>query len=83
MNYPIIGFVAAIFTTTAFIPQALKIIRTKKTKDISKRMYLILVIGIFLWLVYGLLMRDWPIVLANSITFILTFTIFMLKLKYG
>lgn len=69
MNWiSIIGFAAAACTTIAFIPQAIKTIKTKNTKDLSLPMYLILVIGILLWLVYGIVNADMPIIIANGIT---------------
>jgi MtN3 and saliva related transmembrane protein len=78
----IVGSLAAIMTTTAFVPQALKIIRTKSTRDISLGMYLILTTGILFWLVYGILLKEAPIIFANTIGFTLTFTILLLKIKY-
>ncbi len=83
MNYiTIIGFVAAIFTTSAFLPQAIKIIRTKKTSDISLLMYSVMAIGSFLWFLYGVFLKAPPIIVANSIGLILVCTILVLKIKY-
>lgn len=82
MNYiDIIGTLAAICTTGSFIPQAYKIITTKDTKSISLLMYIIFVIGVFLWLLYGIFLMIYPIIIANSITLILTSTILYYKLK--
>lgn len=78
----LIGSIAAIMTTTAFVPQAVKIIKTKSTKDISLGMYLILTTGILFWLIYGILLKEPPIIFANTIGFTLTFTILILKIKY-
>ncbi len=78
-----IGGLAAVLTTSAFVPQAIKIIRTRKTKDISLLMYIVLTTGILCWLIYGILIEQAPIVFANSIGFTLTFTILVLKIKYG
>ena len=78
-----IGMIAAILTTSAFLPQAIKTIRTKHTKDISLWTYLILVLGLALWFVYGLLITDWPVILANSITLVFVGIIFGMKLKHG
>ncbi len=78
----ILGMVAAAFTTASFLPQAIRIIRTKHTKDISLSMYVIFTTGIFLWLIYGISIRNIPIISANVITFILSFTILILKLRY-
>ena len=81
-QYTIIGLVAAFCTTVSFLPQAIRVIRTKQTRDISLGMYLMFSIGIFLWLLYGIFTRDIPIIVANSITFIFSFTILVLKIKY-
>ncbi|MGB9771087.1 MAG: SemiSWEET transporter [Candidatus Kapaibacteriota bacterium] len=78
----IVGSIAAVMTTTAFVPQAVKIIRTKSTKDISLGMYVILTTGILFWLIYGILLGEAPIIFANTIGFILTFIILILKIKY-
>ncbi len=81
-NYLIIGMLAAIFTTASFLPQAIRIIRTKHTKDISLSMYVIFTTGILLWLVYGIAIEDLPIIAANIVTFIFSFTILVLKIRY-
>jgi len=83
MNWvTILGLIAATFTTVAFIPQAVKIIRTKHTKDISIVMYSMLIVGIILWLLYGIMIKELPIILTNSVTLIFTSIILVLKLKY-
>jgi len=79
----LLGFVAAICTTISFLPQVIKIIKTKETKDISLLMYIILNIGIFLWLIYGFLISEPPIIVANGIVFILGLLILILKIKHG
>ena len=71
----IIGFIAAVCTTFAFLPQVIKVWKTKQTKDLSLRMYTIMFIGICLWFVYGLRINSLSIVLANIVTCILVFTI--------
>lgn len=78
----IMGFVAAILTTAAFIPQALKTITTKNTKDLSLPMYLILTTGILFWLIYGILIIDYPIILANVVTLIFALIILVNKIRY-
>ena len=79
----ILGLSAAACTTISFLPQALKTIKTKHTKDLSLVMYSVLVTGIFLWLAYGIMINDLPIIIANSITFIFTSVILAMKIKYG
>jgi MtN3 and saliva related transmembrane protein len=78
----IIGFVAALCTTISFLPQAIKVIKTKQTKDLSLVMYLTFTIGVFLWLVYGLISDDLPIIIANAITLVFAITILIMKIKY-
>ena len=84
MNYiTIIGLVAAACTTTAFFPQILQVYRTKQTRDLSLPTFILLTTGIFLWLVYGILLESLPIILANFITLIGCFYIVIMKIKYG
>ena len=78
-----IGLLGGMLTTIAFLPQVIKSWQTKKTKDISFWMYLILVTGIALWLIYGISIKNLPIIFANTITFILAFSVLMLKIKHN
>ncbi|WP_437591469.1 SemiSWEET transporter [Sorangium sp. So ce1000] len=78
-----LGFVAATLTTISFLPQVLRTLRTRDTRSISVGMYAAFVTGVGLWLVYGLLMKDVPVIVANAITFVLSGTVFLLKLRYG
>ena len=64
-----IGTVAACLTTASFIPQAWQTFRTRDVSGISLGMYSLFTVGIGLWLVYGLLLGAWPIIIANAITF--------------
>ena len=77
-----LGFLAAILTTTAFLPQVFKTLKTKKTKDLSLIMYILLTVGTFLWGIYGFLNHDIPLVLANVITFLSSLSILILKVKH-
>lgn len=79
----IIGLSAAVISTTAFFPQVVKAHNTKHTKDISLAMYILLVVGFSLWLAYGILLVDWPIILANIVTLVANIYLIYLKLKYG
>jgi len=79
----IIGLVAAAFTTFSFIPQAIKLIKEKETKNLSLLMCISLETGIFLWFVYGLLIGNLPIVAANGVTLIFTTIVLVLKFKFG
>jgi MtN3 and saliva related transmembrane protein len=75
-----IGYVAATLTTSSFVPQALLILRTRNVIGISVGMYWTFTLGVALWLVYGWQMRAWPLIIANSITFVLAATILITKL---
>jgi MtN3 and saliva related transmembrane protein len=81
-TFTIIGLAAATCTTISFLPQAIQVIKTKHTKDLSLAMYLIFTVGVFLWLVYGLLVSDLPVIIANAVTLVFAATILIMKLKY-
>ena len=83
MNPDMLGYVAAVLTTVAFVPQAVKTVRSRDTSGISLGMYVIFTTGVALWLVYGLALSALPIILANSLTLPLAATILALKLRYG
>jgi MtN3 and saliva related transmembrane protein len=78
----VLGLVAGAFTTFAFLPQAIKTIKTKQTSDISLIMYIIINVGVMLWLTYGILRNDLPVILANGIVLVFTLTILGLKIRY-
>ncbi|MBI5323692.1 MAG: SemiSWEET transporter [Ignavibacteriae bacterium] len=79
----IIGLFAAFCTTFAFLPQLIKVWKNKHAKDISLRMYIMFISGIILWFVYGVLISSLPVIIANSVTFILASIILVFKIKYG
>ena len=76
----LVGAAAAIASTTSFLPQAVKIVRTRDTKSISAAMYAITVTGFALWTAYGLMLGSWPLIAANTICLALSAFIFMMKL---
>ncbi|MGA8264156.1 MAG: SemiSWEET transporter [Ignavibacteriaceae bacterium] len=78
----IIGFVAAFCTTLAFVPQAIKVYKTKKTDDISFGMFLLMCVGVALWDVYGFIIGSIPVIMANSMTLLLAVYIFIMKIKH-
>jgi MtN3 and saliva related transmembrane protein len=78
-----IGLFAAVCTTTSFVPQVVKAWRSRSTRDVSTGMFALLLTGNSLWLVYGVLIGDLPIVVANLVTLGLVVTILALKLRYG
>jgi len=77
-----VGLIAGICTTIAFLPQIIKILKTRHVKDISLWMYVIMTSGIFLWMVYGILLGRVPIILANGISFVLCLTVVITKIRY-
>lgn len=76
----LIGNIAALLTTISFLPQVIKTIKTKDTKSISLPMYLLFITGVFLWIIYGLRSNQMPIIIGNTITFILAGVILGYKL---
>jgi len=78
----ILGFIAAILTTCSFIPQLLKIIKTKSVKDISFEMFAMFLAGVTCWFFYGLLIKSPPVIIANFISIIMNITILIYKIKY-
>ncbi len=77
----IIGLVAAFLTTGAYVPQAVKTWRTRRTGDLSLSMFTMVFLGTVSWLVYGILKDDLPIILANTITLGTSFVILYFKLR--
>ena len=77
----IIGAIGATLTTISFIPQATKVYRSKDTVAISMKMYLLFVIGVAFWLVYGILLGKFPVIIANLITLFLAGYILLQKIK--
>lgn len=77
-----IGMIAACLTTLAFLPQVFKTIKTKDTSGISLGMYSMQVLGIFLWLCHGFKIGDTALIMANSISFVLSGIILIHKIRY-
>lgn len=77
----IFGYIAAFCTTISFIPQIIKIIKEKNTRDISIGMYIIFTFGIFMWLIYGIMLNELPIIIANFFTLVFSCIILFLNLK--
>ena len=78
-----IGTLAAILTTAAFVPQVVRVIRTRDTHAISLIMYVLFSLGVALWCVYGLLLGLWPVLVANLITLLLALVVLAMKLRGG
>ncbi|WP_227421884.1 SemiSWEET transporter [Pacificispira spongiicola] len=79
----LIGMLAGILTTAAFIPQVLKCWRSRSTADISLIMFSTMTTGVFLWLVYGLFLNSPSLIVANSVTLILSGAILFMKVRFG
>ncbi len=78
----LIGMLAAVCTTIAFLPQVYKIYRTKHTRDLSLPMYILFSAGVLFWLIYGIMIKSLPVILANGITFISCIYILAMIIKY-
>ena len=77
------GYFAAILTTLAFIPQLIKTLKTKKADDVSLTTLIMFLTGVAAWIIYGIQISSKPILIANTITFLLNFLILLFKLIYS
>lgn len=80
--FEFVGYIAAFCTSMSFLPQAIKVIKTQDTESLSLLMYSVFTFGVFMWLLYGLILMDWPMILANILTFTLAATILVIKIKH-
>jgi len=78
----LLGLIAGTITTFSFVPQVLRTWKLKETKDLSLSMFLCLAVGILLWIAYGVIKMDFPVMLANGVSFILVIVVIFFKLKY-
>ncbi len=76
----ILGFIATLCTTAAFLPHTIKLIRTRHTRGLSAITYSMIVVGSSLWIYYAFLRADWPVFIANSVQGFLSFIILILKI---
>ncbi|MCK4810037.1 MAG: SemiSWEET transporter [Candidatus Omnitrophica bacterium] len=83
MKSLIIGILAGILCTFSFIPQVIRIFKTKQTKDLSLITFSILSLGVFLWLIYGIMIKQFPIIATNGLVLILSLLILVMKIRYG
>lgn len=79
----ILGYTAATLTTAAFIPQAWRTFRTRDVSGISLRMYGIFTVGVAVWLAYGIVLGETPMMVANSLSLVLACAVLAMKLRYG
>jgi len=78
----LIGSVAAVCTTISFLPQLIRVYRLKSAREISLTMFLVYSLGIFLWLLYGVFIRSFPVIMSNAFTLALSLAILVLKIRY-
>ena len=77
----VVGYIAAAFTTIAYLPQAVKVYKTRRTNDISLGMFTLMSVGVFLWFIYGIMIGSLPVMAANFVTFLLSIYIFIMKVR--
>jgi MtN3 and saliva related transmembrane protein len=83
LNYTqVIGIVAGIFTSSSLLPQLIKIIKEKKVEDLSMGMFIALMVGVALWIVYGIMKDDYPIIVTNVFSLILNIAVLVLRYRY-
>jgi MtN3 and saliva related transmembrane protein len=79
----IIGYIAGFLILVSIIPQIIKSWKTKSTKDLSLLRYLIYIAGVIMWLVYGIVLKNGPMIIVNSINLVLASSVLYLIIKYG
>lgn len=77
------GIAAGVMTAVSMLPQLIKIIKEKKADDVSVLMLMVLIIGLGLWVVYGFLREDWPLIITNSFSFLLNLVVLMLRIRFS
>lgn len=83
MSWPnVIGFLAGICTSAAVLPQIIKVWKTRKVDDVSPAMFAVLLLGVALWVVYGILRNDWPIIATNGLSLSLNAIMLFLMIRY-
>jgi len=78
----LIGYAAATMTTASFLPQLIRVVRLRSAREISLVMFLVFSCGTFAWMLYGILSHSPPVWIANAITFLLSMSILILKLRF-
>jgi MtN3 and saliva related transmembrane protein len=82
LMHDLVGYAAATLTTIAFIPQTLHSWRTRDLSGVSLGMYSLFTMGVACWLLYGVILESWPIIIANTITLALAGSVLFLKLRH-
>jgi MtN3 and saliva related transmembrane protein len=83
MNIEILGLAAGTISSITFLPQVIKIWQTKSAKDLSMPMLLLLVLGVSMWLAYGIIIKNVPVIYTNSMVLFMTFIMLFFKFKYN
>jgi MtN3 and saliva related transmembrane protein len=83
MNIEILGLAAGTISSITFLPQVIKIWQTKSAKDLSMPMLLLLVLGVSMWLAYGIVIKNTPVIYTNSMVLLMTFIMLFFKFKYN
>lgn len=78
-----VGYLAATITTLSFVPQVIQVWRTRSAADISFGMYAGFMVGVALWVLYGIRIHAWPVIAANSVTLVLAASILVGKARFG
>lgn len=79
----VIGIAAGVFTSVSLLPQLIKMIKEKKADDVSLVMLLVLLTGLSLWVIYGIMKKDYPIIITNSFSVLVNFFVVVLRIKYS
>jgi MtN3 and saliva related transmembrane protein len=77
-----VGFAAAFCTTAAFVPQLVRVVKLKSAREISLGTFVLFTVGVALWLMYGIYVRSKPVIVSNLVTFGLSLSILVMKLRY-
>ncbi len=83
MNFAPIGYMAGFCTTASFVPQVIRAVRTRHTDDLAWGWLIIFECGLALWLTYGVVLHDWPMIFANSITITLCSSLMVMKVRFS
>jgi MtN3 and saliva related transmembrane protein len=81
--HDVVGYAAGFLATAAFVPQVVKTLKAQSARDISLAMYVLFCSGVGLWLVYGVLIASWPVIVSNFVTLALSSAVLVMKVKHG
>lgn len=82
-NVTVLGLVAGACTTASFLPQVIKTWKTKSAKDLSLWMFVVFCLGVLLWLIYGIIINSFPVIISNVLTLSMAGIILVFKLRFG